>query len=38
VSLRQPVVLNRVCRSMEEVYGLLGRLKLKAAKQEKSPA
>jgi hypothetical protein len=38
VSLRQPVILNRVCRSVEEVYDLLGKLKLKAMRQEKSPA
>ena len=33
VSLRQPVVLNRVCQSVEDVYDLLRRLKLKAAGQ-----
>ena len=38
VSLRQPVILNRVCRSVDEVYDLLRKLKLKALKQEKSPA
>jgi hypothetical protein len=38
VSLRQPAILNRVCRSVDEVYDLLRKLKLKAAIQEKSPA
>jgi hypothetical protein len=33
VSLRQPVILNRVCRSADEVYNLLRRLKLKGAAQ-----
>ncbi len=38
VSLRQPVVLNRVCRSAHEAYDLLRRLEIKALRQEKSPA
>jgi hypothetical protein len=33
VALRQPVILNRVCRSVEEVYDLLRKLKLKALSQ-----
>jgi hypothetical protein len=37
VSLQQPVILNRVCHSMEEVYDLLRKLKLRAA-QQKGPA
>jgi hypothetical protein len=38
VSLRQPVILNRVCRSVGEVYDLLRKLELKTPRQEKSPA
>lgn len=33
VALRQPVVLNRVCRSADEVYDLLRKLELKALGQ-----
>jgi len=33
VALRQPVILNRVCRSSDEVYDLLRKLKLKALSQ-----
>jgi hypothetical protein len=33
VALRQPAVLNRVCRSADEVYDLLRKLKLKALGQ-----
>jgi hypothetical protein len=33
VALRQPVNLNRVCRSVDEVYDLLRKLKLKALGQ-----
>ncbi|MFL5021520.1 MAG: hypothetical protein ACJ8DW_04600 [Microvirga sp.] len=33
VALRQPVILNRVCRSSDEVYDLLRKLKLKTLSQ-----
>jgi hypothetical protein len=33
VSLRHPVILNRTCRSVEEAYDLLRRLKVRAAGQ-----
>jgi hypothetical protein len=33
VSLRQPVIVNRVCRSVEDVYELLRRLKLRTIGQ-----
>jgi hypothetical protein len=36
VSLRHPVILNRTCRSVEEAYDLLRRLKVRAAGQQKA--
>ncbi|WP_205790001.1 hypothetical protein [Microvirga makkahensis] len=38
ISLRQPIALNRICRSCEEVCDLLRHLRLKGGKHEKSPA
>jgi len=37
VSLHQPVSLNRTCRSVDEVYDLLHRLKFKSRAATKKP-